>query len=169
MFGKELNYSGVAWPKAKVIKSGRAELKFQPGGQFVPWQELPAEPIQPTPPFLWFQISAAGYEKPWQTNRPQAFWRTLSEFNPGTDPSYGEHAADFVRRFGPVFEPYEPGVTSTGDWDTAICFLRRAAEAWDDPEGADGISRVTANRARRDKVRRIIHLLLPAAMDRVEV
>src|SRR5262249_59959751 len=95
MLGEGLNYSGIAWPSAKVVSADPLEYKFQP--------TAPGE--QPPKPALVFEIAAAGPEKPWQTNRPQAFWRTLSEFVPGADPNLGERYAAFVRRFGPVHEP----------------------------------------------------------------
>src|SRR5262245_28154143 len=133
MFGDELNYSGVAWPSAQVVSADPVEFKSLP-----PAPGLPVEP--PPEPWLVFEIAAAGPEKPWQANRPQAFWRTLSEFVPGTDPSLGERVAAFVRRFGPFRDPTSDAPLVTLSDHPVQGFFRHVAQAWEAP-GDDGLSR----------------------------
>jgi hypothetical protein len=164
MLDEDLNYSGAAWPTAQVIDSG--EIKFvHESLQAGP--ELPEEP--PSKPELWFQIEAAGREKPWTATKPQAFWRSLEDLRPSTDASHGERAADFVRRFGPVIEPaYNRLETNTRNWPE-VSYLAKVAKAWE-PADADGLSRLSANRMRRDTARHwLARFILPIAMHKVEI
>jgi hypothetical protein len=157
MSGEELNYSGIAWPSAKVISADPLEYKRTGPGLLV------------EPPPLVFEIAAAGPERPWQANRPQAFWRTLSEFVPSADPSLGERYAAFVRRFGPVREPSSDAPLVTLNWDGVQGHLHHVAQAWEEA-GADGLSRVTVDRKRRDVARRwLSHFVLSTVMDDVGV
>jgi hypothetical protein len=160
MFDEGLNYSGIAWPSARVISADPVEFKFLPT---VAGQEPPPKP------WLVFEIAAAGPERPWQANRAQAFWRTYSEFVPGTDPSLGEREAAFIRRFGPVREPESDNPLVTLTAHPAQGHLHHVAQAWDEV-GADGLSRLSPDRRRRDVARRwLSHFVLSGMTDNIDV
>src|SRR5215467_7285191 len=141
MFREYLNYSGGAWPSAQVLDKGADEFTFIP-------IVIPQPPFDPPPePSRWLQITSGGHEKHWTTTSPQAFWRSFGELAPSTDPSYDERAVDFVRRFGPLGEQADRLGTITAWWP--IDHFAEVAKSWE-PEDANGISRLSPDRRRRD-------------------
>jgi len=117
-----------------------------------------------------FRIAAVGPGRLWQTDRAQSFWRTYSEFVPSTDVAHGEREAAFIRRFGPVNEPKtEAGELVTYTGHISQGFLAEVARAWE-PEGADGLSRVSIDPKRYDYARHVLsRLVLHKAMPDTEV
>jgi len=191
MFDNSLNYSGSAWVSAQVTDSiptfGQAieRLRAGPsrpqavcaGGPPHP-RAISAGPqifspvsglVQPPPkPARIFRIAAAGREKSWTATRPQAFWRTYGELlAEADDPSGGEREAALVRRFGPVGEPeLEAGELVVYTGSVAQWFFQEIAKAWE-LEDADGFSRLSLDRRRRDLARTWLsrHVLLSVAGD----
>ena len=161
MFREYLNYSGGAWPSAQVLDKGADEFTFIP-------IVIPQPPFDPPPePSRWLQITSGGHEKHWTTTSPQAFWRSFGELAPSTDPSYDERAVDFVRRFGPLGEEVDRLGTITAWWP--IDHFAEVAKSWE-PEDANGISRLSPDRRRRDvALVRLSSYLLPRTMEDVDV
>jgi hypothetical protein len=149
---------------ALVVDSGKVESQVV---------DIDSGKVAEEPPSrrkLWFKIAATGRTRPWVANEPLAFWRSLAELDPWTDPDYGERAAAFVRRFGPVIEPNSYDlVTNTRTWSGEVSLLAKIAKAWE-PEGPDGLSRLSANRALRDDaVSFLTRFILPATMPKAEI
>jgi hypothetical protein len=162
MLADDLAYSGIAYPLAKVTGATPLEYKFSPA--------VPGLAGRPPKPSLVYRIAAAGREKPWQTNRPQAFWRTYGELNAYSEPDCGEREAAFVRRFGLVNEPEtESGELVVYTGSAAQGFFQEIARAWE-PEDASGLSRVSLDRKRQRLARHwLSRFVLPAVMAEIDV
>jgi len=176
-----LNYVGTAWSLARVTGSAPLEMESQlriavvspprpravSAGPPRPRAVTPMGAARAVTPMkcLVFRIAAVGPGRPWQTDRPQAFWRSYSEFVPSTDVNQGEREAAFVRRFGPVNEPKtESGELVTYTGHTAQRFLQEVARAWE-PEDASGLSHVSIDPKRRDYARHVLsRFILPVIM-----
>jgi len=175
-FGQAIERLRAGSPRPQAVSAGSSRPQAVSAGGPPHPRAISAGPqflspvsglVQPPPkPGFIFRIAAAGREKPWTATRPQAFWRTYGELFSYSEPDAGEREAALVRRFGPVNEPEtESGELVVYTGGAAQGFFQEIAKAWE-PEGADGFSRVSLDRRRRETARHwLSRFVLPAATE----
>lgn len=94
------------------------------------------------------EITTSGRGREYEVHGPAAFWRNFATMMPDDDDS----VIDFVRRKGDPFGRLSPkSPINTAQWRGAGDWLSFAADLWE-PEGADGVSRVGPDDAKRARV-----------------